>query len=194
MRHLSSSRGCVVPYSCMFPLSPLFFGEASLSLSGDSVRFAGPAKVFDSEMECYNALVDREVLAGDVVVVRYEGPKGGPGMPEMLSCTSLLVGQGLGKAVALVTDGRFSGATQGICLGHVAPEAQDGGPIALVQNGDMIEIDLDQNSLNLVLPDGELERRRTEWSAPALKTCCDRGVLSKYVRLVSDASEGATTH
>jgi len=179
-RHISALRGSLAP------------AGAVIKLSGKDVTyFEGPAKVYDSEMECYDALVRQEVVAGDVVVIRYEGPKGGPGMPEMLSCTSLLVGQGLGKSVALVTDGRFSGATQGICLGHVAPEAQDGGPIALVKNGDRIKISLEEKSLELLVSVDELAMRLGAWSAPASKATT--GYLKKYVRLVNDASNGATT-
>jgi dihydroxy-acid dehydratase len=135
------------------------------------------------------ALEDGTIQAGDVVVIRYEGPKGGPGMREMLMITGAIKGAGLGKSVLLLTDGRFSGGTTGLCVGHVAPEAVDGGPIALVENGDLVRIDLDQRTLDLLVPDDVLAKRRTGWSP--LPNRYERGVLAKYARLVGSASRGA---
>jgi dihydroxy-acid dehydratase len=151
----------------------------------------GPAKVFDGEEACFQAIQARRIVAGDVVVIRGEGPVGGPGMREMLSITGALMGQGLGESVGLVTDGRFSGGTHGLVVGHVAPEAWVGGPIALVQDGDSITIDADRKLLSLNVDETELVRRRTAWQKPALRV--ERGVLAKYARLVHSASEGAVT-
>ncbi len=154
-------------------------------------QFTGVAKVYDSEPESYQAILNGDVVAGDVVVIRYEGPKGGPGMQEMLSPTSAIMGRGLGDDVALMTDGRFSGGSHGFVVGHVSPEAADGGPIALVQNGDRITIDAITNQISLHLDEAELERRRAEWKAPEPRY--KRGVLAKYAKLVGSASEGAVT-
>src|SRR5881394_220734 len=151
----------------------------------------GPARVFDSEHETMEALMARKVKAGDVVVIRYEGPKGGPGMQEMLAPTSALIGQGLGDSVGLITDGRFSGATWGMVVGHVAPEAQAGGTIALVKEGDSITIDAKKLLLQLNVPAKEIAARRRKWKAPKPKYT--RGLLAKYMRLVSTASLGAIT-
>jgi dihydroxy-acid dehydratase len=151
----------------------------------------GPARVFDSEEECFAAVAANAIKAGDVVVIRYEGPAGGPGMREMLHVTAALVGEGLGDAVALVTDGRFSGATHGLMVGHVAPEAARGGPLAALQEGDEVVIDADARELRVELPDGELERRLERWSPPPPRYAS--GVLAKYAALVSSASEGAVT-
>ncbi|MDD2709364.1 MAG: dihydroxy-acid dehydratase [Verrucomicrobiae bacterium] len=151
--------------------------------------FEGKAMVFDSQDESLASLDKREVKAGDVVVIRYEGPKGGPGMPEMLSPTSMIKGQGLGKKVALITDGRFSGGTAGTCLGHISPEAAEGGPIALVKNGDVIRIDIPQRSITLKVDDAELARRRAAWIKPPAKI--NKGWLGRYCRLVTSASKGA---
>ena len=151
----------------------------------------GPARVFDSEPEVMAAIMDRKVKAGDVVVIRYEGPKGGPGMQEMLSPTSALIGQGLGDSVGLLTDGRFSGATWGMVVGHVAPEAYVGGTIALVKEGDSITIDAHKLLIQLNVPDEELKKRRTQWKQP--KPRFTRGLLAKYTHLVSTASIGAVT-
>lgn len=151
----------------------------------------GPAKVFDGEEACFQAISERKIVAGDVVVIRGEGPVGGPGMREMLSVTSALTGQGLGDKVGLITDGRFSGGTHGLVVGHIAPEAWTGGPIALLKDGDMITIDADQKLLKVHLADEELIRRKSEWKAPPLKV--ERGVLAKYARTVRNASEGAVT-
>ncbi len=151
----------------------------------------GPAKVYDSEQAATEAILGDEIQAGDVVIIRYEGPKGGPGMPEMLSVTAILVGKGLGESVGLITDGRFSGGSHGMVAGHVCPEAQDGGPIALVQNGDIVTIDGDSQVLSVQLSDEELARRRSLWQAPPLKY--QRGVLAKYARQVKSAAYGAVT-
>ena len=151
----------------------------------------GPARVFDSEPEVMAAIMDRKVKAGDVVVIRYEGPKGGPGMQEMLAPTSALIGQGLGDSVGLLTDGRFSGATWGMVVGHVAPEAYVGGNIALVKEGDSITIDAHKQLIQLNVPDEELAKRRAQWKQP--KPRFARGLLAKYAHLVSTASIGAVT-
>lgn len=154
-------------------------------------KITGPARVFDSEEACMNAILAREIQPGDVVVIRYEGPKGGPGMREMLSPTSALIGEGLGDSVGLITDGRFSGGTYGMVVGHVAPEAYMGGTIALVQEGDSITIDALQRLLQLNISDEELARRRAIWQPPEPRYI--RGVLAKYAKLVSSASRGAIT-
>ncbi len=154
-------------------------------------RITGPARVFDSEEECLEAILAGRIRAGDVIVIRYEGPKGGPGMREMLSPTSAIIGAGLGDSVALITDGRFSGGTYGMVVGHVAPEAAEGGAIALVREGDSITIDAEQRLLQLNVRDEEIARRRAEWSPP--KPRYISGVLGKYARLVSSASGGAVT-
>jgi dihydroxy-acid dehydratase len=149
----------------------------------------GPARVFDREEDAFAAIIKGRIKPGDVVVIRYEGPKGGPGMREMLSVTAALVGRGLGQSVALITDGRFSGATHGIMVGHVAPEAITGGPIGLVREGDPIVLDQTARRLDLDIPAGELDRRRKAWVLPAPRYT--RGALAKYARLVSSASAGA---
>lgn len=154
-------------------------------------KITGPARVFESEEACMNAILAREIQPGDVVVIRYEGPKGGPGMREMLSPTSALIGEGLGDSVGLITDGRFSGGTYGMVVGHVAPEAYVGGTIALVKEGDSITIDATQRLLQLNVSDEELARRRAAWQSPAPRY--KRGVLAKYAKLVSTASRGAIT-
>ena len=151
--------------------------------------FRGTAVVYNSQDECLEALERREVRPGHVVVIRYEGPKGGPGMPEMLSPTSMIKGQGLGKKVALITDGRFSGGTAGTCLGHISPEAAEGGPIALVEDGDSILIDIPHRTLTLEVDDSELVRRRSAWTRPQPKI--NKGWLGRYCRLVTSASKGA---
>jgi dihydroxy-acid dehydratase len=157
----------------------------------EGLRFTGPAKVFDSEEAMLRALEQRLIVKGDVVVIRYEGPKGGPGMPEMLTPTSAIVGAGLSKDVALITDGRFSGGSHGFIVGHVTPEAQDGGPIALVRDGDPIVIDAERNELSVTITDADLAARRAAWQTPPLRAT--RGVLARYVRTVSDASRGCVT-
>jgi dihydroxy-acid dehydratase len=155
----------------------------------DLETFTGPARVFEREAAAMQALTDGKISAGDVVVIRYEGPKGGPGMREMLAITGAIKGAGLGKDVLLLTDGRFSGGTTGLCIGHIAPEATEGGPIALVRDGDLIRVDIAARSLELLVEPEELEARKADW-AP-LPPRYTRGVLAKYSRLVSSASEGA---
>jgi dihydroxy-acid dehydratase len=157
----------------------------------EGLRFSGPAKVFDSEEAMLHALERKEIAAGDVIVIRYEGPKGGPGMPEMLTPTSAIMGAGLGKDVALITDGRFSGGSHGFIVGHVTPEAQEGGPIALVRNGEQITIDAERNELSVAVADAELDARRKSWRMPAYKAT--RGTLARYIRTVKNASFGCVT-
>lgn len=157
----------------------------------EGTRFSGPAKVYDSEELTLEAIQQGRITAGDVVVIRYEGPRGGPGMREMLAITSAIMGAGMGKSVALITDGRFSGGTHGFVVGHITPEAQAGGAIALVREGDMITIDAEQNRLEMDVSDAELASRRASWSAPAPKFT--KGVLWKYYKSVSSASEGCVT-
>jgi len=157
----------------------------------EGLLFSGPAKVYDSEEDMLHALERKEIVKGDVIVIRYEGPKGGPGMPEMLTPTSAVMGAGLGKDVALITDGRFSGGSHGFIVGHITPEAQDGGPIALIRNGDRITIDAEKNLLRVNLSDSELAERRKTWKMPPYKS--DRGTLAKYIRLVKNASLGCVT-
>ncbi len=154
-------------------------------------RIEGPARVFDSEEECLDAIIKDQIIDGDIVVIRYEGPKGGPGMREMLAPTSALVGKGLGDKVGLITDGRFSGGTHGLVVGHVAPEAQVGGVIGLIQEGDKIVIDIENRVLDVILSDEEIKLRKEKWKplAPKYK----KGVLAKYAKLVSSASIGAIT-
>jgi dihydroxy-acid dehydratase len=153
--------------------------------------FEGTARVFDSEQQAFDALTAGAIVAGDVVVIRYEGPKGSPGMPEMLAVTAAVAGAGLGKDVALITDGRFSGATKGISVGHIAPEAAVGGPIALIREGDRIRIDTDGRTLQVLVEATELETRRAAWAAPAPRYT--QGALAKYARTVGSADTGATT-
>ncbi len=153
--------------------------------------FEGPARVFDGEFEANEQLAQGQVKAGEVIVIRYEGPKGGPGMPEMLKPTAAIMGAGLGKSVALITDGRFSGGTHGFVVGHISPEAQDGGPLALVKNGDIIRIDAISNTLELLIHDLELAERKANWTPKPLKK--QSGALYKYARFVSSASEGCVT-
>ena len=157
----------------------------------EGLQFSGPARVYDSEELMLAALERSEIQKGDVIVIRYEGPKGGPGMPEMLTPTSAIVGAGLGKYVALITDGRFSGGSHGFIVGHVTPEAQEGGPIALVRSNDRITIDAAKNTLSVALSDEELSARRKNWTMPPYKA--DRGTLAKYIRLVKSASLGCVT-
>ncbi len=157
----------------------------------EGLVFTGPAKVFDSEEDMLHALERQEIKHGDVVVIRYEGPKGGPGMPEMLTPTSALVGAGLGGGVALLTDGRFSGGSHGFLIGHIVPEAQEGGPIGLIQDGDIITIDAEQNILDVAVSDEEMARRQAQWTMPPYKAT--RGTLYKYIKSVKNASEGCVT-
>ena len=158
---------------------------------GVGVTFTGTAKVYEGEFAANDGIGRGEVKAGDVVVIRYEGPKGGPGMPEMLKPTSAIMGVGLGKSVALITDGRFSGGTHGFVVGHITPEAQDGGTIALLRDGDEITIDAVSNTIKVNLSDEELATRRRAWIAPELKV--KKGSLYKYAKTVSSASEGCVT-
>ena len=161
-------------------------------ISGIKIRrIEGPARVFNSEEECLDAIINDQISEGDIIIIRYEGPKGGPGMREMLAPTSALVGKGLGDKVGLITDGRFSGGTHGIVVGHVAPEAQAGGVIGLIQEGDAVVIDIENRVLDALLSDEEIKRRKEKWKP--LPPKYKRGVLAKYERLVSSASIGAIT-
>jgi len=177
---LAILRGSLAPEGCV------------VKLAGHERRLhRGPARVFESEADCFEAVKAQAIRRGDVVVIRHEGPVGGPGMQEMLSVTAALVGEGMGDAVALITDGRFSGGTHGLMVGHVAPEAALGGPIAIVEEGDEIVIDVDRGALDLELPAGEIDRRLERWTPPAPRYT--GGVLAKYAALVSSASYGAVT-
>ena len=158
----------------------------------EMTKFTGEAKVYDREEYAFDAVSKGEIDEGNVVVIRYEGPKGGPGMREMLATTAALVGQGLGKKVAMVTDGRFSGGTRGFMVGHVAPEAYVGGPIALVKNGDKITIDTETNSIDLHVSEEELENRQRQWKKP--EPNYKSGALAKYATLVGSAANGAITY
>jgi dihydroxy-acid dehydratase len=151
----------------------------------------GPARVFNSEVEAFRAVQGEQIKEGDIVIIRYEGPVGGPGMQEMLAVTAALAGQGLGTKVMMVTDGRFSGATRGLMVGHVAPEAMLGGPIGLVEEGDMISIDVNTRKITLEVPDAELAERRARWKAPTPHY--KSGVMAKYASHVSQANDGAAT-
>ena len=166
-------------------------GSVAKITGKEGLVFEGVANVFDSEEVMVAALEEKKINKGDVVIIRYEGPKGGPGMPEMLTPTSAIMGAGLGNDVALMTDGRFSGGSHGFIVGHITPEAQDGGPIALVQNGDRVTIDADKNAIDLHVSDEELASRRAAWVAPPLKA--RRGTLYKYIKNVKSASEGCVT-
>ncbi|MGB1925870.1 MAG: dihydroxy-acid dehydratase, partial [Rubripirellula sp.] len=157
----------------------------------EGLKFSGPARCFDSEEEMLAALEDKQIKKGDVVVIRYEGPKGGPGMPEMLTPTSAIMGAGLGSDVAMLTDGRFSGGSHGFIVGHITPEAQLGGPLGLLQDGDKVTIDAESNRLDVDLESSELEKRKSNWVAPPLKA--NRGTLYKYIKCVKTASEGCVT-
>jgi dihydroxy-acid dehydratase len=178
--HIQILRGNVAPE-----------GAVAKITGKEGLQFSGPAKVFDSEEETLAALERGEIKPGSVVVIRYEGPKGGPGMPEMLTVTAAIMGVGLGDKVALVTDGRFSGGTHGFVVGHVTPEAQIGGTIALLKDGDLVQIDAVARTLHVELPADELEERRRHWYPPPFKA--KRGVLAKYIRSVRSASEGCVT-
>jgi dihydroxy-acid dehydratase len=178
--HLAILKGNLAPEGCVAKITGL-----------KKTAITGPARVFDSEPACLDAIMAKAIVPGDVIVIRYEGPKGGPGMQEMLAPTSALIGQGLGESVGLITDGRFSGGTWGMVVGHVAPEAYVGGNIALVEEGDSITIDAHRLLVQLNVSDEELARRRAQWRPPAPRYT--RGVLAKYVKLVSTASIGAIT-
>jgi dihydroxy-acid dehydratase len=165
---------------------------AVAKISGkEGLRFSGKARVFNSEEEALVRILDGTVKKGNVIVIRYEGPKGGPGMREMLAPTSAVMGRGLGKDVALITDGRFSGGSHGFVVGHITPEAQAGGLLAIVRNGDSITIDAETRALTLDLPETQIAERMAKWRAP--KPRYTRGVLAKYAKLVSSASSGAVT-
>jgi len=166
-------------------------GSVAKITGKEGEKFSGPARVFNGEKELIQGIENKKIQAGDVVVIRYVGPKGGPGMPEMLKPTSALIGAGLGKSVALITDGRFSGGTHGFVVGHITPEAYDGGVIAVVEDGDLIEIDAVNNTIHLKVSDAILENRMKNWTQPELKV--KNGVLYKYAKLVKDASEGCVT-
>jgi dihydroxy-acid dehydratase len=157
----------------------------------EGLHFSGPAKVFDSEEEMLASMERKGITKGDVVIIRYEGPKGGPGMPEMLTPTSAIMGAGLGSEVALLTDGRFSGGSHGFIVGHITPEAQVGGPIALVRDGDIVTINAESNSLDVMVSEAEMQARKAAWVAPPLKAT--RGTLYKYIKNVKSASEGCVT-
>src|SRR3954468_22802508 len=178
--HLAILRGKLATEGCVAKITGL-----------KNPVITGPARVFDSENACMKAIMAKRIKPGDVLVIRYEGPKGGPGMQEMLAPTSALIGQGLGESVGLLTDGRFSGATWGMVVGHVAPEAAVGGTIALVQEGDSITIDANKLLLQVNVSDEELAKRRAQWKPPAIRHT--RGLLAKYAKLVSTASKGAVT-
>jgi dihydroxy-acid dehydratase len=178
--HLAILRGNLAPEGCVAKITGL-----------KNPSITGPARVFDSEVDAMDAIMAKKIKAGDVIVIRYEGPKGGPGMQEMLAPTSALIGQGLGESVGLVTDGRFSGGTWGMVVGHVAPEAYVGGAIALIEEGDSITIDAHRLLIQLNVADDVLAHRRAAWRPPAPRHT--RGLLAKYRRLVSTASLGAIT-
>jgi dihydroxy-acid dehydratase len=178
--HLAILKGNLAPEGCVAKITGL-----------KNPTITGRARVFDSEPECMKAIMARKIKPGDVVVIRYEGPKGGPGMQEMLAPTAALIGQGLGESVGLITDGRFSGGTWGMVVGHVAPEAFVGGPIALVKEGDSITIDAKKRLIQLNVPAKELAARRKKWKQP--KPRYTSGLMAKYVKLVSTASKGAIT-
>jgi dihydroxy-acid dehydratase len=167
-------------------------GGAVAKITGkEGLKFSGPARVYDAEEDMLKGLEKGEIRKGDVIVIRYEGPKGGPGMPEMLTPTSAIMGAGLGKDVALITDGRFSGGSHGFIIGHVVPEAQEGGPIALARNGDTITIDAEKNTLDIGVSEQELAARRKSWTMPPYKAT--RGTLYKYIKSVKNASDGCVT-
>jgi dihydroxy-acid dehydratase len=178
--HLAILRGNLAPEGCVAKITGL-----------KNPVITGPARVFDSEPDAMDAILADRIKAGDVVVIRYEGPKGGPGMREMLAPTAALIGKGLGESVGLITDGRFSGGTWGMVVGHVTPEAFDGGAIALINEGDSITIDAHRQLIQLNVPDAEIAKRRAAWKQPAPKYT--RGVLGKYAKLVGTASRGAVT-
>jgi len=196
------TKGQPVVRSLADPIKPtggLVIVKGNLAAEGGVLKLVGhkrtlhrgPARVFDCEDDAFAAVQARQIKSGDVVVIRYEGPHGGPGMREMLAVTAAIVGQGISDQVALITDGRFSGATYGFTVGHIAPEASKGGPIAIVRDGDMISIDVAKRRLDVELPDAEIKQRLSQWKAP--KPRYETGVLAKYAKLVSSASEGAIT-
>jgi dihydroxy-acid dehydratase len=178
--HLAVLRGNLAPDGCVAKITGL-----------KNPAITGPARVFDSEPLAMDAILKDKIKAGDVVIIRYEGPKGGPGMREMLSPTAALIGKGLGESVGLITDGRFSGGTWGMVVGHVTPEASEGGPIGLIKEGDSITIDAKKRLIQINVSKAELARRKRQWKAPKPKY--KTGVLAKYAALVRDASHGAVT-
>jgi len=178
--HLAILKGNLSPEGCVAKVSGL-----------KQRQITGPARVFDSENQCMEAIMARKIVAGDVLVIRYEGPKGGPGMQEMLAPTAALIGQGLGDSVGLITDGRFSGGTWGMVVGHISPEAQVGGPIAFVREGDSVTIDADRLLIQLNVDDDEIARRKVGWTPPPPRYT--RGLMAKFIHLVSTASRGAVT-
>jgi dihydroxy-acid dehydratase len=178
--HLTILKGNLAPEGCVAKITGL-----------KKTAITGPARVFDSENACMKAIMAKRIKPGDVIVIRYEGPKGGPGMQEMLAPTSALIGQGLGESVGLLTDGRFSGGTWGMVVGHIAPEAYVGGTIALVREGDSITIDAKKRLVHLAVSARELAARRKKWKPPHSRHT--KGLLAKYRKLVSTASEGAVT-
>ena len=153
------------------------------------LKHTGPAKIYESQDQAVKSILNNEVKSGDVVVIRYEGPKGGPGMPEMLSPTSAIMGMGLGSSVALITDGRFSGGTRGACIGHISPEAASGGPIAIIKNGDLIEIDIQNKNINLLVSEAEIENRLSK--LPKFELKIKKGYLGRYSKMVTSANKGA---
>ena len=182
---IKSSGGLVVLRGNLAP------SGAVVKLKDTPAPMTGPARVFDTEEDAFEAVSNRQIIEGDVLVIRYEGPVGGPGMREMLQITAALVGQGLGGKVGLVTDGRFSGGTRGLMIGHTAPEAAVGGPIALLEEGDLITIDVSQRLLQVDVSAAELDARRAAWVAP--EPNYSKGVMAKYARQVSQADDGAVT-
>jgi len=198
---LPTEQQVVMPVSrAISPTGGLVGLRGNLAPDGAIVKVAGlahlahsgPARVFDSEEACFEAVMREQYAAGDVLIIRYEGPKGGPGMREMLSTTSAIYGQGMGDQVALVTDGRFSGATRGLCIGHVGPEAADGGPIGLLRDGDVIDIDAAAGTLSVRLTDDELAARRAAWAPRA--TDYQSGAIWRYAQTVGPARYGAVVH
>jgi dihydroxy-acid dehydratase len=178
--HLAILKGNLAPEGCVAKITGL-----------KNPAITGPARVFDSEPDAMDAILKDKIKAGDVVIIRYEGPRGGPGMREMLSPTAALIGKGLGESVGLITDGRFSGGTWGMVVGHVTPEAYEGGPLALVKEGDSVTIDAKKRLIQVNVPKAELARRKSRWKQP--KPRYTSGVLGKYAALVRDASHGAVT-
>ena len=187
-----SARKAGLSSTVVFPVGNLAPQGAVAKITGkEGTQFTGTANVFDSEEQMLAALEAKKISGGDVIIIRYEGPKGGPGMPEMLTPTSAIMGAGLGNDVALLTDGRFSGGSHGFIVGHITPEAQEGGPIALVKNGDKITIDSENNTIDVDINEAEMAARRKSWQAPPFKA--NRGTLYKYIKNVKSASEGCVT-
>lgn len=170
-------------------LAPL--GSVAKITGKEGLKFTGRARVYDAEEDMLKALEDGKIVKGDVIIIRYEGPKGGPGMPEMLTPTSAIMGAGLGNDVALLTDGRFSGGSHGFIIGHICPEAQEGGPIAFVEDGDVIDIDASERLIHLQVSDAEMEVRKAKWSMPPYKATS--GTLRKFIKNTTHASLGCTT-